>query len=308
MATIAPTMTTTIPALRRCDELVAIGDAAARTVADALRGLTRAELGVMCMAIGSGTTYFDVYGACYVDGYDPETARWFGHTRRLSEKAVDKALRSLWEKGLIRVEGTMPRRDYEDPWLEDYGVQRTGNSNIGLYDGEAIACSGTRRMTAQQVAGHTAAYLSGLTDRDPRLYLSYRATERVRITVAPDLDRAYNLTETVETILRDKRRVQDHIDWVSRMDVVERVLPDTPDILNAVSGARFDAERAGKDVGGVWRAMNDALHEFRDAALYGSAPDDSMTPERHAREVAKTTDNVVAINARIEAVLLDVAA
>ena len=79
-----------LPAIRRTDEIIERRDAARRESADALEGLSRAEIGIIAKAKNDGTNLEDVENAVYYDGYDAEEGRFVGATRRLESGVKTK--------------------------------------------------------------------------------------------------------------------------------------------------------------------------------------------------------------------------
>jgi hypothetical protein len=307
--------TTTIPAVRRVDEVVAKREAAAAFLAERINGLTRAEIGVLRSALSPGATPQCVSGAEYYDGYDPERYWFTGLTRRLSQSAREKALGSLYRAGLIRVEGISPMAVGETPYSKrGWNANRychvspytVGNSGIRL-DNEGTAWEygdGTESgvMTPQQIAGWYGAWLLGFAEKSPEMYLYWADLESVVISAAPELVEAFETVATCGKILAAATQVARSIDGLAGITVADRVKPDAIDIVNSVTTAYYENRNAGADVAAIYRAMEDALSEWRDDALYGSKPENSITPERYVARLAELTAEVEAINAKIEEV------
>lgn len=301
-----------LPAIRRTDEIIERRDASRSEIADALEGLSRAEIGIIAKAKNDGTNLEDVENAVYYDGYDAEEGRFVGATRRLSDAAREKAIRSLLSKGLIRIEGSGPSpvrgrvySRYADSaqygWLHRcYGP---GNSDIRLYDENSEAgpdYGSTGTVTTQQFAVWYVRYLLGETERNPAYWVGGRLALFIRIVLSDALRAAFEVVAEIEDILRDVRSVSASIRYVESVEVAEIIKPEPTDLLNAVSNAYSDARREGKDVGGIYDAMHSALSDFYQAAHYGELPEDATTPERYASQVERTRREVETVNARIE--------
>jgi hypothetical protein len=300
---------TAIPAVRRTDEIAEKMHALYEFIAESVNGLTRAEIGVMRSAIGGdGTSVFGVTGAQYCDGFDPNEGRWIGGTRRLSDKALDKAIRSLLAKGLIRFEGQGPLRANRfgsySAGLRYSEVHFYGAGNSGIFfdeDGDSHSYGESSVLTHQQAAAWYSAWYSGLVDeKKPDWYIDHHQKERVKI-VAPDaLTRAYDEAVEIEHLVRNARTVARERDWLDGVSIAEIVKPDPLDMLNAVSRAYQDAEREfGDDPKEIYLAMSRALDGFGQAAVYGEIPDGATTPGDYENRAEYMTEQVRKINARI---------
>ena len=301
-----------LPAIRRTDEILDKRDAARREIADALAGLSRAEIGIIAKAKNEGTNLEDVENAIYYDGYDAEEGRFVGATRRLSDAAREKAIRSLLSKGLIRIEGSGPspvlgggyspyKHSAQYGWLHRcYGP---GNSDIRLYDENSEAgpdYGSTGTVTTQQFAVWYVRYLLGETERNPAYWVGGRLALFIRIVLSDALRAAFEVVAEIEDILHDVRSVSTGLRYVESVEVAEIIKPEPTDLLNAVSNAYSDARREGKDVGEIYDAMARALDDFYRSAHYGELPEDATTPERYALKVEEITRAVETVNARIE--------
>ena len=306
---------TTLPAIRRTDEVVEKRDAARREIAEIVAGLSRAEIGIVASAGISGTSLDGVDGAIYFDGYSVDEGRFVGGTRRLSDAAREKALRSLIEKGLVRIEGAAPRRNeirrsarrvQGDLVGYRYGLgarESVNNSGLGIdSDGDVFEAGLGAAVTSQQYAVW---YVRSLFDDEiarPGWWVGARLTAAVRVVLADSLAEAIRTEEIADSLLDQVRMIGYDVERIEDVEVAEIIKPEPDDLYNAVTGAFFDAQRAGEDVGVIYDAMNRALGEFREAAKYGEAPENSVTPEEYVASIARLTRRIEIANAKIEQV------
>lgn len=309
---------TTLPAIRRTDEVVEKRDAARREIAEIVAGLSRAEIGIVASAGISGTSLDGVDGAIYFDGYSVDEGRFVGGTRRLSDAARDKALRSLIEKGLVRIEGAAPRRyevrsrlrrtegdlvGYRHSYAGHDAIANAGNSGLAiLSDGGVYEVARGGAITSQQYAVW---YVRSLFDDEvsrPGWFVGGYMTAAVRVVLADSLVEAIRTEEIADSLLDQVRTIGYEVERIEDVEVAEIIKPEPNDLYNAVTGAFFDAQRAGEDVGGIYDAMNRALGEFREAAKYGEAPENSVTPEQYVAGIARLTRRIEIANAKIEEV------
>lgn len=307
--------TTTIPAVRRVDEVVAKREAAAAFLAETINNRSRAEIGVLRSALGwGGTDASTIENAQYADGYDAEKFWFYGTTRRLSRGAIEKALRSLYRDGLIRIEGTAPMASDESRYSRSewnsnrfchVSTYRSSNSGIRLDDGRPYAFSdesGSGTMHPQQIAAWFGAWLLGNTEKNPMDYMYWQDLKCVRIVGAPELAEAMKTIEATHSVLVAASSASRQREGLAEIEVAERVKPDAHDIVNSVTRAFHQHWNAESDVETIWRAMDEALSAWRDDALYGSKPENSITPERYAARSAELTAEIEKINAKIEEV------
>jgi hypothetical protein len=304
---------TTLPAIRRTDEVVAKRDEARREIAVALDGLSRAEIGVVARIGMSGTSLLGVEDSEYRDGYLVEEGRFSMTTRRLSEKALRKALRSLLSKGIIRIEGGAPRKPDRyrrrssagDLVGRRYQHGEVGNSGIGIdSDGEVYensSVSGT--VTSQQFAVW---YVRALFDeeiRSPEMWVGGYMTAAVRVYLDESLASAFRREDVADSLVYSARQLAWDVERVESVEVAEIIKPEPNDLFNAVSRAYSDARNAGEDVGKIYDAMRSALDEFASAAMYGESPENSITPEEYVASIARLSEKIEKTNAKIEEVI-----
>ena len=296
-----------IPAVRRVDQVVEKKAELSKIVADALVGLSRAEIAVMRSALGGRTSMNGISGASYCDGYDPEDHRWIGGTRRLSEKALDKAIRSLLAKGLIRIEAAGPSRpnqfgSYSGVCYSEVSEHGPGNSGIYFDDeGEFTEYGDCCEITHTQAAAWYRFFYLGLTDRDPKWWVRYHQQEAVRVVAREEIARAYDALDEIGSLVFHARRLVEEREYLLDVEIAEAVKPDPHDMFNAVSYAFSNARREhGNDSKEIYSAMFDALTEFSAAAIYGDMPDEAMTLAQYEKSAEKTTAQIRKINDRIE--------
>ena len=308
----------TLPTIRRTDEVAARVEEARRFIAEEVNSLSRAEKGVIrSVVFPRGTDLYNISDAEYVDEYDPDDGYWNGRTRRLSDSARAKAIRSLFEKGYIRIEGIRPdekgikpggSRGYHHGHYPDRYVYGAGNSGIEYYDGNSEIrdhSEWTRYdgvVAPQQIAAWYVGYLSGLVEDDPTSWFTWREIAQVKIDASDELAEAFRVVESGVELLRRVDRAKFEIEYLRDVEVAEVIKPDPADLFNAVSNAYSNARHEGKDVGEIYDAMNSALGEFYRAAKHGELPDNALTPENYVREYDRLVAEVAYINAKIEEV------
>jgi hypothetical protein len=305
---------TTLPAIRRTDEVVEKRNEARREIAATIAGLSRAEIGIIARVGMNGTSLYEISGAVYYDGYSVDEGRFVGSTRRLSDAAQEKALRSLVEKGIIRIEGAAPRKTkirWSTRGIEGdlvglrYQDGEAGNSGIRIdSDGDVYESGGDRgTVTSQQYAVW---YVRSLFDGDlrrPGYWVGGYMTAAVRVVLADSLVEALRRNDEADLLVDRVRMIRHDVERIEDVEVAEIIKPEPYDLYNAVTGAFFDARREGEDVGGIYDAMNRALDEFREAAKYGAAPKNSVTPEEYVAIIARLTRGIEIANAKIEEVI-----
>lgn len=316
MKTITNIEKTTLPAIRRTDEVVAKRDEARREIAAAVEGLSRAEIGVVARIGMNGTSLLEVEGSEYRDGYLVDEGRFEYPTRRLSEKALRKALRSLLSKGIIRIEGGAPRkpdrygrfasrRSEGDLVGRRYQDGEVGNSGIGIdSDGDVYENSGVLgTVTSQQFAVWYVRTLFDEEIRNPEMWVGGYMTAAVRVYLDESLASAFRREDVADSLVDRARRLAGDVERIESVEVAEIIKPEPNDLFNAVSRAYSDARNAGEDVGKIYDAMRSALDEFASAAKYGESPKNSITPEMYVGEIARLSEKIETTNAKIEEVI-----
>ena len=303
---------TTLPAIRRIDEVVEKRDEVRREIAAALEGLSRAEIGIVARIGFRGTTLDEIGGAEYRDGYLVDEGRFEYPTRRLSEKALRKALVSLISKGIVRIEGAAPR-DTRTPWpgrridgdlvgrrYQDGGA---GNSGIGIdSDGDVFEREIDGTVTSQQYAVW---YVRSLFDeeiRSPGYWVGGYMEAAVRVVLDGAIASALLREDVADSIVDRVRQLAFEVRQIENVEVAEIIKPEPTDLFNAVSRAYSEARHAGEDVGKIYSAMRSALDDFASAAKYGESPDNSVTPEEYVASIARLSEKIEKINAKIEEV------
>jgi hypothetical protein len=274
-------------------------NAAKRLIDDYVNTLTRAELAVVNAAIPDGVKWAGLPNAQYIDGFDTEDGLPIGRTRRLSDAALDKAVKSLWNKGLIRLSGTdLATPDYRGKvWNGGpiYGDGVPGNSGIGLTDdNQSTSEWGVIYTTSAQAAGLIGAWLSGLHDTSPDWWVSPDAKDRVTVTVSAEIVDAIDLIREHYQWSNRVRALRESSQGLAQAVVAEREYPTNDEIAAAI----IDTIDRGANLtpGDFWHALHATLHKFKDSARYGTEVKGAITPDEHEwriRQHVKTIDELV---------------
>lgn len=302
-----------IPTVRRTDEVRAKSENWIRFVARKINSLTRAEIGVMYLALGKhANTAAHLSAAEYLDGLDPETGNWTGRTRRLSDAAREKAIRSLVEQGLIHFEGIRPgeaRSRYHSAWTIEHHVYGPGNSDVELWDDgeggtEPEENSYSRgKITTNQVAGWLNAYYLGLTDTNPWHYFSVRDLSGVEVVATAPLRHAMRQYEDLKRLVENAQHLQWKRDQIADLVVADLVKPNPQQIYNAVGDAFYESSRETDDPGAILDAMAKALQGYYQQAHYGLIDRNAVTPDVFEDRLADYAYAVASVNAAIEEVI-----
>jgi hypothetical protein len=264
-----------------------------------INGLTRAEIGIMAATEGGMSWYYLPNSAEYNDQYDVDTGRFTGATRRMTRKAFDKAIRSLWDKGLIRVEGWFDPRDRRSAAVDGRLVYAAGNSQIHLGADNSDAWEsgyGDPQTTPQSIAGWLAAYLSGLTDKDPSTWTRYTTTAKVTVTWSPDLREAREFLSEYENIKHSHWVAERNAEQLATATIAEIVKPTPQDLYDAVSDAFAEATKSGDaDVLTVWNALSNTINGLHGKARHGELPEGAMTPQEYGNGLLSLTAQIDAI-------------
>lgn len=264
-----------------------------------INGLTRAEIGIMAATKGGMSWYYLPNSAEYNDQYDVDTGRFTGATRRMTRKAFDKAIRSLWDKGLIRIEASAVsnRRLHS---VQNYTFFGQSNSQIILVDDNQNTWdrgyTDAPNTTPQAIAGWLAAYLSGLTPKDPGRWVGHHATQFVNLTWAPDLMEADEFLSEYENIKHSHWVAERNAEQLATATIAEIVKPTPQDLYDAVSDAFAEATKSGDaDVLTVWNALSNTINGLHQKARHGELPEGAMTPQEYGNGLLSLTAQIDAI-------------